>query len=162
MQTEWSSKLEVIGSLALFLLVTEISCERLTDAFFYPVKVSLKLSSERKQKLASQSLQPKWVILSGNCTLYFSGHMKLGKTACPCQRLVPLPVSEPCCAAAVGTLLQPWASWTGTFSHPFWAGLLHRNTTSSKKATKNQLWYLTQNKVDINMYDCHFLRYLLS
>lgn len=90
----WFSKLEVIAFPALFLLKTEISCKRLTDALLYPVKVSLKLSTESKQKLASQPPQLKWVILSGKCTLCFSGHLRLGNTACPWQRLIPLPLPE--------------------------------------------------------------------
>lgn len=162
-QYSWYSKLEVIAFPALFLLETKI-CKRLTDAFLYPVKVSLKLSSESKQKLASQSPQPKWVILSDKCTLWFSGHLRLGSIASPWQRLIPLPVSEPllCCSS-----WHTQASWTDTFSHPFGTGgqekcALQKHHFFQKSHKRHQQWYLTQNKMDLNMCDYHFLSYSLS
>lgn len=139
---------------ALFLLKTETSCERLTDAFLYRVKVSLKLSSESKQKLASQSPQPKWVILPGNCTLWFSGHLKLGSIACPWQRLIPVSVWIP---AVLQQLAHDCnrgpAEQTRSAIH-FGQGdrkncTLQKPLCFQKSHKKHQQWYLTQNKMDL-------------
>lgn len=57
---------------------------------------------------------------------------------------------------------HPWASWTDTSSHSSGQAdrincALQKPHFLQKSHTKHQLWYLTQNKMDLNMYDCYFL-----
>lgn len=162
-QYPWSSKLEVIAFPALFLLMTEISCKRLMDAFLYSVKVVLSFQVKASRSwhlnihsLSGSSLQPtahrgfqgiwSWaVLLVHDRSLFLSLCVK------------------PCCAAAIGTLLQP--EQTHPAIHFGW-GDRTKGTSQKphfqKSHKKHQLWYLTQHNIDINMHDCHFLKYLLS
>lgn len=165
-QYPWSSKLEEIAFPALFPYKTEISCKRLTDAFLYPVKVSLKFSSERKQKLASQSPQPKWVILSGNCTLVFRAS-EAGQYCFSMTEAYPSPtVRNPAVPQHSAHYCSHGPADQTRAAIHFGQGdrikcTLKKTHFFQKSHKKHKLWYLTQNKMDLNMYDWHFLKYLL-
>lgn len=141
--------------------------KRLTDAFLYPVKVTLKFSSENKKKLASQSPQRKWVILSGNCTLVFRAS-EAGQYCFSMTEAYPSPTVKTLLCHSTRHTTETMGQLNRHMQLSIFGQgdrikcTLKKTHFSQKSHKKHKLWYLKQNKMNLNMYDWHFLKYLLS